>query len=333
MSYDDFDVDRARELREKATSGITREARKSLLLTLFASLPIMAVICYAGGKLPLAETPELRMFYLLLLLVGLLMNTGMWAVCGMDARILLLWKEIKHLRLDQLSAQGTPPERASGGAETISVWAAAGLKPRLLFLVAIVAIVLGSTSALVSNLWAYKHKETFGGQEVAEVHVTPEGMFRVHSRISITRCADKVSAITLQLPHPGAVLESVSIDGREVPVAPVPEAGDAYTIMPGMPEEALRNSMIEAIWSPPAADVAIDGGQRRFNLRLQGLIPVKAYAANVVIEEGAPYRLTDDYQSSGNSANLYWTKRSRGGYAREPLGYCSIVVEQIAKDS
>lgn len=332
MSYEDFDVDRARELRQKATGGITKEARKSLLITLMSTLPFIAVIGFAAAKWATAGEPELRMFYLLLGLVGLLMHTGAWAVCGMDARILVLLKEIKQLRLDRLSAHDSPPERASGGAESLSVWAVAGLKPKVLFIAIIGVSLLAGGFALVTNEWAQRHPRTFGGQEVAEVRVDSDGMFRVHSRISITRCADNVASIPIRLPQPNAVIESVTIDGRKIPFEPRPGIHDAYTIMPGLPEEALKKAMLEVVWSPPPADITGEDGVRQFSLPMQGLIPTKAYAANVVIDEDAPYQLAYGDRFRGKSTNLFWTKRSSGEYLHEPLGTCGIAIKPIEGD-
>lgn len=203
------------------------------------------------------------------------------------------------------------------------------LKPSVLFIVVIAVSVLASVGGLVAYNLTHKYSETFGGQEVVEVHVTPDGMFRVVSRISITKCAANIASIPLHLPQPGAILESVTIGGRGIPFEPVPEKPDTYSILPGMPEEALKNALLEVVWSPPAADIKMEGDHRQYRLPLQGIIPFTAYTANAVIDDGAPYQFEYPGKASFKNLNLFWTKRSDEGYSGYSLGTCDIAIQPI----
>jgi len=330
MSYEDFDVDKARELREKAKESFVKQSRKSLIGTLLASLPLMALVCFAGMQWGRAPEPESRMFYSGLMLLGIVVNAGLWAVHALDARLLLVLKEAKQLRLDFLSSQEAPFARATGGAESLSTWTAEALQPRVLALVVAALCVLGGGLAFFADKMTHSYPEAFGGQEVVEAHVTPEGTFRVCSRISITKCADNVASIPLHLPQPGATLESVTIGGRRIPFEPIPDKEDTYAVMPGMPEMALKNAVLEVVWSPQAADIRIKGDRRHFNLQLQGMVPITAYTANAVIDDGAPYQFAYPDMSSVRSLNLYWTLRQGEDYREESMGCCTIAIETMA---
>lgn len=327
MSYDDFDIDKARELRARAKDSFIKQSRRSLIGTLVGSLPFIALVLFASAKWGRAGVSETGLLYALIMLVALIMTQGLWAAYGLDARLLLLLKEIKQLRLDLLSSQEAPPERATGGVESITTWAAEALKPKVFFPILLALCGLAGGIGLLADSMTNKHSELFGGQEVVEVHVTPEGQFRVVSRISITKCGDNVASTPLHLPQPGATLESVSIGGRSIPFAPVPDKKDTYTILPGMPENALKNTTLEVVWSPQAADVKINGNSRGFSLQLQGIIPVTAYTANAVIEDGAPYQFAYPGKASLKSLNLFWTKRPAWDYYGNPMGCCGVAIE------
>lgn len=329
MSYEDFDVDKARELREKAKDGLVRESRKNLIGTLAASLPVIVLTCFALANWAQPADPESRTFYALAFLLGLLMNAGLWAVYALHARLLFLLKETKQLRLDFLSSQATPLERATGGAESLSTWASEALKPKALFIVVTALSLLATGGGLLAYEMAHKYSEAFGGQEVVEVHVTPDGMFRVVSRVSITKCAVNIASIPLRIPQPGATLESVTIGGRNIPFTPVPDKADLYTILPGMPEDALTNAILEVVWSPETADIKIQGDSRQFRLQLQGIIPFTAYTANAVIDEGAPFQFAYPGKSSLKSLNLFWSKRPNYDYYENGLGTCDVVIQAI----
>ena len=285
--------------------------------------------CFALVNWVQPNDPESRTFYGLAFFLGLLANMILWAFYGLDARLLFLLKEIKQLRLDFLSSQKAPLERATGGAESLSTWAAQALKPKVLFIVMMTMCVLAAGIAGVSYELTRNRPEVFGGQEVVEVHVTPDGMFRVHSRISITKCADNVASIPFHIPQPGATLESVSIGGRRIPFDPVPDKKDTYIILPGMPENALKSAVLEVVWSPPAADIKIEGDRRCYNLPLQGIIPFTAYTANAVIDDGVPYQFAYGDLVSTKSFNMFWSKRSDRDYSENSLGSCTVAIQAI----
>ncbi|MCP4645087.1 MAG: hypothetical protein GY851_31885 [bacterium] len=329
MSYDDFDIDKARDLREKAKKSLLRQSRKNLVVTLLSSLVLVALVSFAVIQRMWALDSEGRVFYSMLALFGLLMNTALWAVYALDARILFVLKETKQLRLDVLSCGEAPSERATGGAESFSTWTSDVLQPKVQALVVILICVVASAFAFIANAMTSRYPEEFGGQEVAEVHVTPEGAFRVVSRISITRCPANVSEIPLRIPQPGATLESVAIDGRDIPAVPVPDKADTYTILPGLPKNALMSATVEVVWSPKAADIEIEDDHRSFNLQLRGMIPINAYALNAIIDDGASYRFAYGDPSYEKGFNQYWTLRSDGGYHDRPMGSCGVHVDAI----
>ncbi len=329
MTHDDFDIDKAREIRERAKGGFFKESRKSLMGTLLFSLPFSALITFAGANWAQPTEPELRVFYGLVFLLGLLMSTVVWAVYGLDARLLFLLKEIKQLRLDFLSSAEAPPESATGGAESLSVWAVGALKPKALIIVVTVFSTLAALGGVLAYELSHKYSKAFGGQEIVEVHVTPEGMFRVCSRISITKCAANVAAIPFRIPQPGATLESVAVAGRRIPFTPVPDKKDTYTVMPGLPEEALKNAVLEVVWTPQMEDIRIRGDCRYFSLRLQGIIPFTSFTANAVIDDGAPYQFAYPDTATVKSLNLFWSRRPYKGYYGNAMGSCEIAIQAI----
>jgi len=333
MSYNDFDVDKARELREKAKDEVKKQSRIGLIATMLPSLLLVALIIYALAQLLSTPEPATRYFYAVIGFLAVITHLGLWATYGLDARILILLKEIKQLRLDFLAERETPLARATGGAESLSPWAAGAIRPKFFATAIVTLCVLGGAFGMfVATHMRHNRPETFGGQEVAEVHVTADGTFRVHSRISISKCASNVASIPLHIPQPGATLESVTVGGRSIPFAPVRDEEDTYTIMPGLPEHALRNATIEVVWSPQEEDIRVKNGVRYFDLPLRGVIPITAYTANAVIDDGAPYQFAygELVTPSVRSTNLYWTRRSDGTYHQDPMGTCGVAVKEIA---
>lgn len=163
----------------------------------------------------------------------------------------------------------------------------------------------------------------FGGQEVVEAHFTPDGLLRAFSRVSVTRCPSNVTYMPIHLPQPGAKLESVTIGDRSVPFFPSrdPAEKDKYYAMPSLPENALKAALVEVVWSLPVSEMTVRDDYRVFYL--QGVIPVRSYAANVVIDEGAPYQFGGKY-SSWKNYNMFWTKQPR--YVEGQMGTCGIEI-------
>ena len=163
----------------------------------------------------------------------------------------------------------------------------------------------------------------FGGQEVVEVHITPEGLLRAISRLSITHCPSSVTCMPLSLPQKGARLESVTVDGRSVPFESGqggPEAlPNTYYAMPSLPENAMRDALVEVTWSVPLSELRTDKGLTRFPV--QGVIPVRSFAANVVIDEGAPYKFGGNIANQNNYTMIVFRQEK---YTQCSIGWCDI---------
>jgi hypothetical protein len=177
-------------------------------------------------------------------------------------------------------------------------------------------------SAIAMTQWVVhrlQQIEPFGGQEVVEAHVTADGKIRAFSRICITSIDTGYSHIPLTLPQPGATLESVTIGGREAAFVPNPDKEDAYAVMHSLPKKALMNALLEVVWSIPLADTNAGDNCPRFPLK--GVIPVKAYAVNFVLDDDAPYRFGGKF-AHARSINAFWSQQPR--YTACQMGYCGL---------
>ncbi len=177
-----------------------------------------------------------------------------------------------------------------------------------------------SVSSSATNMRA----QVYGGQEVIDAHITADGLMRAYSRISITKCPDCVASLPIRVSQPGATLESVTFDGREVPFAADSDrpGEDRYIVMPGLPEPALKSAKVEIVWSIPLNKLDSDGPDSyRFHLR--GAIPISSYTANVFLDEGVPYTFGGKFADSSNFS-MFWTKRSGGSYRDDEMGTCGI---------
>ncbi len=187
-----------------------------------------------------------------------------------------------------------------------------------------IAILAIAAIAIFNNVFRLG-PNAFGGQEVAEAHITPEGLLRVISRVRVTRCPDNVAYMPLRLPQEGARLEAVAVGGRNIPFKSgqvIPGAPpNTYYAMPSLPENALRDALVEVTWSIPLADVRTGEGVVRFPL--QGIIPVRSFAANLILDEGAPYKLGGKFADE-NNLNMFWTKMDK--YVEGTLGWCNIEI-------
>ncbi|UCG57779.1 MAG: hypothetical protein JSU70_23305, partial [Phycisphaerales bacterium] len=92
-------------------------------------------------------------------------------------------------------------------------------------------------------------KQEFVGKEKDVWHVTASGDIVAHSHITLTKMPESTSVMYVKLPYSSAVLESVIVDGEEVPFNVVTKV--RYELE--LPAEKLRERMapIECIWSMP----------------------------------------------------------------------------------
>ena len=290
MSYNDFDLDKARELRERTKHSFTQRLRRELLGSVLFGAPFFALSFFACMKWATTGEAEAVRFYSLLYLIGLLFIFLIASIYGLSSRLLLLLKEVKQLRLDLLSTQELAPESATGGAESFLTWTAAAIRSKLLLMLLAVLFVLLWLFAAFAYTAVQRYfnmhwteYESFGGQEVVDLHVLADGRVRAFSRVSITKCPSSIASIPIQIVQPGAVLESVSINGRKVPFEPAAGGEGAYTVMPGLPEDALKSALMEAVYTFGKAE-----DLRGCFFHLKGLIPINSYAANMIIDEGVP---------------------------------------------
>jgi hypothetical protein len=329
MSLNDFDLDKAREIREKVKSSFAQRIRKDYLTTLLISIPFVIFMVYAGIRLAetwmASEAPETARFFVLLYLLGLVLIALLWGNYALKAWLLFFFKEIKQLRLDSLAERQLPPETATGGAESFNpTWPIKILRPRMvLFMWMIVFVLVPVVTAITyTGIMQYRRMhwaeyEMFGGQEMVTLHLTADGTARAISRVSITRCPSLVSSIPIRIAQPDAKLESAAIDNREIPIEVL--GNGEYNIIPGLPENALKTALLEVVWTFPIPDPDL-------RIHLQGLIPVNSYAVNAVLDEGAPYRFIDKW-SDKKSLTLFWTKRPVGQYDAQGLGSCGMAIE------
>jgi len=137
----------------------------------------------------------------------------------------------------------------------------------------------------------------YGGEEVVEVHITSDGLLRAISRVSVTRCPNYATYMPIRLPHDKARLESVTVGGRNIPFKTgqgIPDATpNTYYAMTSLPGKAMRDALVEAIWSIPLADTYTKDGHVRVLSR--GVIPVRSLAVNVVLDDGAPFKFTGKF--------------------------------------
>lgn len=331
MSYDDFDLNKARELREKAKAPFTRQIRKAFLSAIFSTAPFVVLACFASIKWAANIESGLSPVYLGLYLCGLLFIFLIWAFYRLNVQLVFLLKEMKQLRWDFLAARDEPAELASGDAESFSMWPVKAVRPSViaLLLIGVFVVLPLATAFAYSSAQSYMHQhrsefDQFGAQEMVDLHVTVDGRVRAFSRISITKCDGNVMMVPIQLSQPGAVLESVTVDGRKVVYMPEPGKEGMYRIMSGLPENALKNALLEVIWSLPAADIV--GKCSWFQLR--GLLPLNAYSVNISIDEGAPYRF-DGKDAAQKSCWLFWTKYPVGQYNSNGIGSCGVSIVPV----
>lgn len=189
-------------------------------------------------------------------------------------------------------------------------------------------IVLAAAGIVVGTDVVRGGAASFGGQEVVEVHITPDGLLRAISRVSITRCPANVTYIPIHIPQGGAHLEAVIVGGRSVPFKSSEDLAEStpntYYAMPSLPEKAFRDAVVEITWSIPLERIRTESGILEFPLR--SVVPTKSFAVNVVIDEGAPYRFGGKF-SGANDFNLFWVKRDR--YFGGAMGSCRIELVPI----
>lgn len=332
MSEKSFDTERARVLREQATGTFAKLIRQGLVSTVLLTIPCIALLSYAGMRWGSAGDPETARYWSLLYFLGFIFLVVIWAILAITGRQLFLVKEIKQLRLDFLEAREISPQAATGGAESFVEWTGMALRPKAVgMLMAGVGMAAAVGTFVVSqSIESYLRAnsstfESFGGQEVVDFHVMADGRLRAYSRVSITKCPSSIALLPIHIVQPGAVLESAAIGGREVPFSPEPGKEGVYSLMPGLPENALMNATLEVVYLLPA--VAKKGETLKFEL--QGLVPITSYAANVLIEPGAPYRFSGEELGAKTLLPLFWTRRPAATYDDKYLGYCGIGVEPV----
>jgi len=190
---------------------------------------------------------------------------------------------------------------------------------RVMGIFCVVMLIAGAVAMSQWVIHRLRQIEPFGGQEVVEAHVTADGKIRAFSRICITSIDTGYSHIPLTLPQPGAALESVRIGGREVASMPVPDKKDTYAVMHSLPKKALMDALLEVVWSIPLVDMKAEDEGPWFPLK--GVIPVKAYAVNVVLDDDAPYQFGGKF-ANARSYNAFWSQQPR--YTACRMGYCGL---------
>jgi hypothetical protein len=311
MSYDEFDLNKARDVREKTTNAYRRHMRLDFLRTALGSIPVVVLICYGALGWARAEDAEGVRFYGVLYLLGVILLLAVWGLHALTIRIMLLSKDLRLVRLDILASKETPPAAATGGAESLNPWRAHGMQPwvaALIFATVFVVVPLATSFAYSSLRPQYPYAfEDFGGEEVANAHITADDRLRVVSRTVLTRHPPTVLALPIRVSRPGATLESVTLDGRDLPFESDPETPDLYSALTGVPALALDHAMLEVVWSLPLEEAALNGA---FNLPLQGTLPVRHYALNAVVDAGAPYIIGPFWGTTWTkSGTLFWSER------------------------
>lgn len=311
MSYDDFDLDRAREVREKATGVYRRHMRLEFLLAALGSVPVVALICYGALGWARAVDPEGARFSGMLYLAGAAFLLAVWGLHALSVRIMLLSKDVRLFRLDFLTSRETPPAAATGGAESVGSWRTHGMPPwaaALIFAAVFVAVPLATSFAYSSLRPQYPYSfEDFGGEEVANAHITADNRLRMVSRTVLTKYPPTVLSLPIRVAQPGATLESVRLDGRDLPWEPDPGTPGQYAALTGVPALALDHALLEVIWSVPIDDVTVDGA---FSLPLQGTLPVRHYTLNAVVDEGVPSLIGPLWGTTWTrSGTLFWSDR------------------------
>jgi hypothetical protein len=126
----------------------------------------------------------------------------------------------------------------------------------------------------------------------------------------------------VKLPYSSAVLESVILDGKEVPFNVVTKV--RYEVE--LPAENLHEGMgpIECIWSMPLE--ALEKVDYGYRIRLQGLIPVQGFVLTVVLDPDCGFEYTKDpsqTQMTPFRANESSSPVTEFGFCRLPIRKCN----------
>ena len=135
-------------------------------------------------------------------------------------------------------------------------------------------------------------KYHYAANQTDEWHITSSGNVRAHSRIALTHCPLNPNVLKLDLPYPDGVVESVTLEGEAIEFAQVGAgAGKPAGVYLALntPGNALRDRLIEVIWSFPLEDLR--EGPNDYRTVLRGLLPIRAYSLTVVVDEGAAFEI------------------------------------------
>lgn len=189
------------------------------------------------------------------------------------------------------------------------------------------SVIFGNMPELLAL--AGRSEPRFGGHEVAEWHITSEGLVRVHSRISLSKCPANGTFMPIVLPYESGKIEAALLDGSPVEYIDVPAGLDrepGCLSEPGLyialntPGPALRNSRIEVIWSFPFDELPREDGCG-YRIRERGLIPVKSYAIVAVLDEGCGFELSGDHPELRMTQPFSWMWRE---YISCQMGTCCL---------
>ena len=184
------------------------------------------------------------------------------------------------------------------------------------------AFIFGDMPELLARVG--RSEPRFGGHEVAEWHITAEGRVRVHSRISVSKCWANATLMPIVLPYESGKIEAALLDGRPVEHTNVPpglECEPGLYIALNTPGPALRNSLVEVIWSFPFDELPWEDGYYR--IRLRGLIPVKSYALVAILDEGCGFELSGDHPELRITQPFSWMGQK---YMSCEMGTCGLAM-------
>ena len=325
MSYDDFDLDRARELRERAKDVFVRQVRRDFIKTALVSVPAMALVAYGAIEWATATTVEDARFHGTLYLLGALLFLGLWGLHAVTMQGLLLAKEIRLVRLVLQTATERAPSFPTGGAESLNWWGALRSRPWLVLLAAamvIVAVPMAVSFTHSAHRLQYPYTfEDFGADEVVSVHITADERLRAVARLVVTKHPREALSLPIRVAQPGATLESVTLNGRELPVTLDEDDGSLYAALTGVPASMLKDAVVEVVWGAPLHE-AMEGDAVQFHLG--GTLPVRRYAINVIVDDGAPYVAGPFDETWQKSGTVFWTGSS--DYKSRQMGSAWVVL-------
>lgn len=218
-----------------------------------------------------------------------------------------LWTWRAHLRWALFGRNESPPNQVGGRAPLVVFWAGTALMTTL------VAFV---TVAEVQHVRAVKQR-TPGGPLVRqrdEWRLETNAVIVVRSRVEFEQWPATRTSWTFALGYPDAKVTRVEVAGEPVET----RVAGAGTFELVWPEPLPPPGTVEVYWEMPVS--MLEAPERGFQIRLQALVPVNAFALRLALSPGCGYvfeRAPDRREDTVFSTSGNWP-------ARRIFGTCGL---------